>query len=123
MWNEPTQWDFRNIPKLYGTEHEMLADKIVHAHFFIGGCDWYVIEWDGEDICWGFAILNGDIQNAEFGYFSLDELKSIRVGPFEIDRDLHWKLTKVAYVEKIQECLWHHMPARKQSTQETCEDF
>jgi len=122
MWNEFAPHELEAIPKLYATEQEFLADKVVHAHLFLAGCDWYIIECDGRDICWGFAILNGDIQNAEFGYFSLEELKKIRIGPFEIDRDLYWKPTKVAYVDKIQECLWHRMPARKPSTQENCED-
>ena len=38
----------------------------------------------------GWATL-GDPQNAELGYFSLDELESVR-GRFglKIERDLHW---------------------------------
>ena len=26
-------------------------------HFFIGGCDWYITEHDGDDLFWGYAIL------------------------------------------------------------------
>ncbi len=47
-------------------------------HFFIGNCHWYIAEYDGEDIFFGYAILNGDIQNAEWGYISFSELKEIK---------------------------------------------
>lgn len=123
MWNEPLPSDLQDIPKLYGTEEILLADKIVHQHFFIGSSDWYVIEYDGLDLFFGFVILNGDIQNAEFGYFTLSELKSVKLGFVEIDRDLFWKKQPVAYIDKIQEALWHHMPAKKKSPQENCENF
>jgi hypothetical protein len=66
-----------------------LQKKLIHLHFFIGGCDCYIAEYDGEDIFWGFAILNGDFQNAEWGYISFSELKSIRVGGWQkIDCEL-----------------------------------
>ncbi len=110
------------MPKLYETEGILLADKIVHMKFFLGGSTWWAIEFDGDDLFFGFAILNDDLQNAEFGYFTLSELKSIKVGFVEIDRDLYWQKRPIAYVEKIQEALWHHMPARKESAQENCEN-
>ncbi len=102
MWNEPCSEDLQSIPKLYETEHTPIEDKIVFEHFFIGGCDWYLIETDG-NICFGFAILNGDLQNAEFGYFSLDELKAIKVGFVEVDRDLYWEVRPVKNVSTIME--------------------
>ena len=49
-------------------------DKLIHLHFFIGGCDWYICEYDGDDLFWGYAYLN-DPQNAEWGYISFPELK------------------------------------------------
>lgn len=61
-------------------------------HLFLGGCDRFVVEYDKENrlIC-GFAIINGDYQNAEWSYSSLDELIFVKVcGGIEIDRDLHW---------------------------------
>ncbi len=67
MWNTPTEEELAKIPRLYETENIPLKDKIIHLHFFIGGCDWYIVEYDGDDLFWGYAILNGDTENAEWG--------------------------------------------------------
>ena len=89
MWNTPTEDRLSKIPRLYETEHIPLQDKLIYLHFFIGSCDWYVAEYDGEDLFWGFVILNDDFQNAEWGYISFSELKSIRVGGWQkIDCEL-----------------------------------
>ena len=104
MWNEPEKERLDKIPRLYETENVPLKDKLVWLHFFVGSCDWYVIETDGEDLFWGFACL-GDLQNAEFGYFSLKGLKSIKVhGWLEIDCELeeHWKVRPAKEVELIR---------------------
>ena len=90
MWNTPTKEKLDHIPRLYETDEIPLAKKIVYLHFFICGCDWYIVEYDGDDLFYGYAILNGDIQNAEWGYVSFDELKSWKLGFVEIDCDLHW---------------------------------
>jgi hypothetical protein len=52
-------------------------------HYFCGGTDIYVCEFDGEDTMFGFTILNGDVQNAEWGYASLSEI--IGIPPMNID--------------------------------------
>jgi hypothetical protein len=67
-------------------------EAVVHAHYFIGGCDWLVTEYDREDdIAFGWACT-GDRQNAELGYTNLGELERIRVrGLFAVDYDEHWK--------------------------------
>ena len=71
-------------------------------HFFIGGCDWYITEHDGDDLFWGYAIL-GDPEMAEWGYISLRELRQLKIGPgIEIDRDLYWKPQKAKDVDKIR---------------------
>jgi hypothetical protein len=101
MWNPPSKGRLSQIPKLYETEHLPLEDKVVHLHFFIGGCDWYVVETDGVDICFGYAILNNDFQCAEWGYVSLTELKSINIGGIEVDCDLHWNNPTANQVDKI----------------------
>jgi hypothetical protein len=61
MWNQPNSNKLAQIPNLYETEKIPLKNKIIHHHFFIGGCDWYIAEFDGEDIFWGFVILNATI--------------------------------------------------------------
>lgn len=54
------------------------------------GCDRYVSEYSPQEyIFFGCAILNGDFQNSEWGYDSLDELRDVNVRGLEIDRDLH----------------------------------
>ena len=105
MWNTPIAERLSKIPRLYETEHIPLQEKLIHLHFFIGSCDWYIAEFDGEDIFWGFAILNDDFQNAEWGYISLSELKSIKVdGWLEIDCELEelWCVRKASEIEKIR---------------------
>lgn len=107
MWNTPTKDDLARIPGLYETESISLRDKLIYLHFFIGGCDWYISEYDREeDLFWGFAILNGDYECAEWGYVSFEEMKQIKVGPFgfEIDceRGEGWPVRKACEIEKIR---------------------
>ncbi len=102
MWNDPTQYELEELPSLHGTEDVAAKDQIIYMHFFIGGCDWYIAECDPDErLFFGFAVLNGDLQNAEWGYVSLDELRQIRIGWLEIDRDLHWELRRAEDVKQI----------------------
>lgn len=103
MWNEPGREQLSKIPRLYETENVPLKDKLIHLHFFIGGCDWYVAEYDGEDLFWGYAILNSDFEMAEWGYISFQELKDLKVPPgFEVDCETFWHVKKAGEVEKIR---------------------
>ena len=103
MWNKPDKQKLDSIPRIYETENVPLKNKLIHLHFFIGGCDWYIAEYDGEDLFFGYAILNGDLRLGEWGYINFSALMDIKVGPgVEIDCDLHWKIRKASEVEKIQ---------------------
>jgi len=103
VWNEPTKEQLKKIPRLYATEDLPVKEKLVYLHFFIGASDWYITEYDGEDIFFGYAILNGDVEMAEWGYVSLADLKSIRIGPgIEVDNDLFWKVRKASEVPRIK---------------------
>ena len=102
MWNQPTEEQLKQIPRLYETEGTPTGEKLIYMHFFLGSCDWWIAEYDGEDIFFGFAILNGDHTNSEWGYFSLRELKSIQIGFVQIDRDLHWTTRKASEIDKIK---------------------
>ena len=116
MWNTPDKGRLAKIPKLYETEGVPLKDKLVFFHFFIGGSDWYACEFDGHDIFFGFAILNGDFEMAEWGYFSLEELKSIKVnGWLEIDCELEeiWKIRRACEVDNIREAQFWPKPEEK----------
>lgn len=99
MWNEPTTKKLETIPTLYATEGICLDDKIIHAHFFVGGCDWWIAEYDGEDTFFGYANL-GDPEMAEWGYISFDELRKGRVNAYglEVDFDLHWMPKKFSEI-------------------------
>ena len=92
MWNKPTTEELAAIPRLYETETIPADDKLIYFHFFIFGFDWYIAEYDGDDLFFGYAILNEDWQNAEWGYISFSELASIFHGGVEVDRDLHWEV-------------------------------
>ena len=95
MINTPTATRLAKLPRLYQTENTAISDKLIHLHFFIGSSDWYIAEYDGEGLFFGFAVLGGDWQNAEWGYISFNELKNIRAhGVLQIDCELeqYWKV-------------------------------
>jgi hypothetical protein len=64
-----------NIPKLGETDG--MKEHPAALHYFYGGTDIYISEWDGEDLLFGFTILNGDLECSEFGYTSLEEIRCI----------------------------------------------
>lgn len=103
MWNAPSENELSGIPAFYSTENTPLKEKIIHMHFFIGGCDWYAVEYDPtEKRFFGFAILNSDFEMAEWGYFSLEELLELKVSFVEVDRDLHFKPTRAQDIDNIR---------------------
>lgn len=83
------------LPQLYATEHVPLEDKLIVAKLFhpASNWTWYVIEYDGSDMCWG--MVEG--HELEYGYFSLNELRQL-IGPYGlcIERDRYFKPCKVA---------------------------
>lgn len=105
MWNPPSPELLNQVPRLYATERIPLKEKVIHLHFFIGGCDWYVAEYDGDDLFFGYAVLDDDFHNAEWGYFTLSELRDINIHGLEIDRDLYWKPTQAKEIERIKDWL------------------
>lgn len=81
----------RTIPKLYVTEDLPLDEKVLHAHYFVGGCDWYVAELDHET---GDAFAHSDLGMGfpEWGYVNLRELEAIVVnGWIVVERDLDFR--------------------------------
>ena len=103
MWNQPTAQRLANIPDLYETESIALEDKLIHLHFFLLDSDWYVIEHNGTDTFYGFVILNGDLQNAEWGYFTLRKLDQLNVRGYEVEFDDYWQVRQASQVRKITE--------------------
>jgi hypothetical protein len=59
---------------------------MIHAHYFIGGCDWYLAELDPET---GLAFGYADLGCGEWGYFDLVEMEHQLIqGWMVIDREL-----------------------------------
>lgn len=103
MWNTPSKSRLDKIPRLYKTDHIPLQDKVIHLHLFIGGSDWFVAEYDGDDTFFGYVILNGDLDCAEWGYFSFSELKEILIqGWCEVDCELEefWAVKVFSEIDK-----------------------
>ena len=95
MLNIPSAARLAKLPRLYETENILPENTLIHLHFFLGNCDWFIAEYDGDDLIFGYAVLGGDWQNAEWGYTSFSELKALRVqGVFQIDCELeeYWKV-------------------------------
>jgi hypothetical protein len=76
------------------------AEAICTAKFFLCWGAWtsYVLEYDGEDTCFGI-VINGSGEG-EYGYFSLKELQSIKAGPFgiSVERDMYFDPCKVGEI-------------------------
>ncbi len=84
---------FKTITTMAKTyeQDEKGDDAICYLHYFHGNSDWYIVEKDsyidkdnGETIseqlqAFGYAVLNGDTQNAELGYISIKELTKLNV--------------------------------------------
>ena len=116
MWNEPPEVELAKIPKLYETENVPARDKVIHLHFFLASSDWFIAEYDGDDIFFGFACLSNWKDLAEWGYISYKELKELKVKqpigidgqrmliPLEVDRDVYWDVRKAVDVPLIREC-------------------
>jgi hypothetical protein len=68
-------------PKLYATDGNDEHPAIFH--YFYGGTDIYVCEYDRKDTMFGYTILNNDIEMSEWGYSSISEICSI--APLNID--------------------------------------
>lgn len=105
MWNTPSQRRLTKIPKLYETENITPEDKLIYLHFFLGNSHWYVAECNGTDTFFGFVILNGDLPNAEWGYFTLRKLDQLNVHGFEVDCELEglWQTRPASLVNKISQ--------------------
>ncbi len=77
------------MPSSYQTENIPSKDKMVYLHYFYGGSDWYIVEKDREPEqlqAFGYAILNGDTDMAEWGYVNIEELKETN----KVDLDFYF---------------------------------
>lgn len=88
----------KRLPKLYATREQ--SNPMLHVKFFTPWTSWtwYVAEFDGEDLFFGFV----EGLEAEWGYFRLSELEAI-TGPegLRIERDLHFEPMPASEIDKL----------------------
>lgn len=105
---------FHKLPKTYDTENTHVDDKIVYLHYFYAGNDWYIVEKDIEaeqHQAFGYTILNGDYDFAEWGYISIEELKNIE----GVELDFYFEPIKFGELKKE----WMDLPENAQPEDET----
>jgi hypothetical protein len=73
------------IPAIGATEG--MKEHPAVLHYFYGGTDMYIGEFDGKDKMFGYTILNGYLDNSEWGYSSLAEIRSIP----SMNLDYYWE--------------------------------
>jgi hypothetical protein len=84
------------IPLLYGTENDDNPTVWVKLFTPDSSWTWYVIEWDGEDRCFGLVVGPA----VELGYFSLAEIALVR-GPLGlcVERDMFFEPARLEEVK------------------------
>ncbi len=94
-----TEADIKKIPSLYATEKE--TDPVAYVKFFTpdGSWSWYVLEYDSEErLCFGYV----DGFEGELGYFSIEELESVRGGlGLSIERDRSFSPMRLSEVKRL----------------------
>jgi hypothetical protein len=80
----------KTIPTLYETDGLDIHSRKAYARYFLIGdvWEWYVLEYDGKDIC--FGLVFGPHGN-EYGYFSLSEMAAIKKPLTWVERDLYFE--------------------------------
>ena len=95
-----TEQEFNKIKKAYKKPVKFNDWAKVHLHFFYGSSDWFILEWDGDDLLYGYTILNGDAEMSELGYISLNEMHSTN----KVELDFFWQQVT------LQEALYDKEP-------------
>jgi hypothetical protein len=90
-------------PALGSQEGRELPDMVAHAHFFSGGMDWWLLEYDPVSTrAFGVVDLG---HGPEMGYFSLGEMDETVVtagaAPMAIERDLYWSPTRLGDIREL----------------------
>lgn len=106
MWAKPTKSDLEKLAKNRANPKKTKdGDTIILAHFFMGGNDWYVTDYDPEtEVMFCYAVINGNLQFAEWGTVFYQEdpnnpaskgnnLMDLKHSFVEVDFDKHFKPT------------------------------
>ena len=80
-------------------KQENSDDPVIVAKFFhpFSNYTWYATEYDVENKMF-FGMVHG--HDKELGYFSFDELNSLKVGGLPVERDLYFTNKKLSDLEK-----------------------
>lgn len=82
------------IPRLGETENVEDPKVVIKLFHPYSSWTWYVLEYSKEEnLC--FGLIDGF--EVELGYFSIDEISSLRVRGLPVERDLYW--TPVSLLE------------------------
>ncbi len=91
-----TKEEIDRLPQMYSQEDN--PNPLCLMKFFIANVTWYSIEYDVHaKLFFGYAV----IQDAELGYFSLEELEELVINGLRVEKDLHFKPTKLSEIKKL----------------------
>ena len=98
MFKEPPKEVIDQLPPLKGVHHLLPEKRIIHLHFFFLSCHWYVAAWVeniGDDIVfYGFVNLNDTVM-AEWGDFTLSQLRDVQAFTNVIDSQSYKRIGKL----------------------------
>jgi hypothetical protein len=94
----------KKIPALYSTDGLDINTRKAYARYYLlgGVWEWYALEYDGNDICFGLVFNeHGD----ELGYFSLSEMAEIKMPLTWVERDLYFETMTVreVFLKRIED--------------------
>lgn len=112
----------KQLPKLYGTEKELIGDKVAYARYFfpMGAYTAYLLEYDPKTRIGFGAVTMG--YGWELGNMSLDEMEEVKVRGLGIERDLYFtpkKLHEIAELEEIVRGRYTREPIIEEVKEET----
>lgn len=77
--------------KWYQSYDEEKEKHFAGLHLFDANSDYYITEWDGNNEAFGYTVLNGDTEMAEWGYIDLPSLQAAHKNPFnQVEVDLYY---------------------------------
>lgn len=72
--------DIAKIAMQITTDDELINNDGTHNvgfHYFVGNSDFYISEIKSDGLAFGYTILNGDIEMAEWGYQNIEEIINV----------------------------------------------
>ena len=90
--------NLNEIPPIYAQDGKG-KNAIAYLHYFNSSSDRYITELDKDNLeGFGFTILNGDTQNAEFGYIPLTQFTQQKASYWDLNLDLNFNPTTLNQV-------------------------